>query len=151
MKIVNFIKSMEVERIPVSENLDEFSYSRFIRRTSDGAWTDLEAVIEDATYQRIIVPIHQFNEGNYTGGVNLDGTDEIEISETYIAISEEVEELLGKPIYAAQEAAKLEVAMAKEEAKREIERARYYEEQWQKYDASFWKRFLYLFTGTLED
>jgi len=89
MKLVKFIRSLNVEEVPCIDNQQVFQYFGY-------SWLPVSysnKLIHTADAVRSkIVPIQEFFE--YT---ETDLPGQSEVKETYIAISEEVEELLGKP------------------------------------------------------
>jgi|GEM_PF-4800103 len=92
MKKVKFIRSLNVEEVPCIDRSNFLEYSYFDARNMIPIYRSSSAIIDtNNTVKKYVVPIHEIFEYNLTE----DGIEERE--ETYIAISEEVEKLLGKP------------------------------------------------------
>ena len=92
MKKVKFIKSLNVEEVFCIDRADFIEYSSFNTQYMVPIRSSSLAIIDTSnTVKKHAVPIHEIFEYNLTE----DGIEERE--ETYIAISEEVEKLLGKP------------------------------------------------------
>jgi hypothetical protein len=88
MKIVKFIRSLNVEEVPCGERQNMFQY--YDHDLYPISYTNL-VIAPNTRVQNKIVPIHTLFEWK----TESDGL--IDKKETYIAISEEVEELLGMP------------------------------------------------------
>ena len=155
MKEVNFIKSMKVERVMVGDHEDFFGYSQ-VDRARDGhyGWFHREMNDTDVVrtkHRNIVVPIHWLSRADYSGKIDGHGNNEVEISNTYIAISEEVDELLGKPIQACQKHADERIAEARKDAGERVTMAEQRRDEIYAAvtETNFWQRLKYLFTGSV--
>lgn len=154
MKEVNFIKSINVKQILVGDHDSVLRYPVIdgIGRAKDGYWLhDPRAKIGDRTSKHIVIPIHWLSKAEYSGKIDSHGNNEVEISNTYIAISEEVDELLGKPIQACQKHADERIAEARKDAGERVTMAEQRRDEIYAAvtETNFWQRLKYLFTGSV--
>ncbi len=115
MRYVNFIKSLNVEKLPLTGTDIQYYSNNFTVVDDAGR----PAFLHTLNTTREVVPVHIISKREY--GKRTD---------TYIAYTKEVENLLGTPFKAIKE---------------ENDRLyRYYESK------SFWQRLKFLFTGKIK-
>lgn len=135
MKIVKFIKSLNVEEVPCGERQHMFQY--YDHDLYPVSNTDL-VIAPNTRVQNKIVPIHELFQWKSTS----DGL--IDKKEMYIAISEEVDELLGMPYaslaarndFLEKEFIKLRTLLSEADKKNRDQSTKIYKME----NASWWRR-----------
>jgi hypothetical protein len=136
-RMVNFVKSLNVERVPMHDS-KMFRYSGGYPKVIDTP--DFYGIM-DSTFEikEHVVPVQHLSQSWVVPGKSSLGRNMVHTKDTFIAVSEEVEDLLMLPFKHQYSKIKdLEYALSHEKVK-----------LWQFQNASIWQRIKYLFTKEL--